>query len=79
MTKNDLIYVLSVRNRAYQLLYSWKGENPFTVRTISDEEAEQLVQLAHEVAMGVRRTQEHREIAEKVSPSMLSYVSIGKF
>lgn len=72
-----LLLALTRSNRAYNLLYALGEATPETVETFKPGEAEELIQIAHEVSMGMRTTERHREIAEKVSPAILRYVAIG--
>lgn len=66
---------LSRRSRAYNALYAL-GETPETVKTLTRAEVEELIQLAHETAMGVTSTERHRTLA-KASPALLRYIAIG--
>ena len=70
-----ILHDVSRINRAYNLMYALGS--PVDTFELSLDEAESLIQTAHEVAMGQITTELHREISVKVSPHMLKYVSIG--
>lgn len=77
MTGPQIIDELSLRNRAYNLLYAL-GESPATVRTLAPGEAERLITLATEAYVGLGDTYFHRLIAARVPVNQLRYVATGR-
>ncbi len=77
MNVDDMVDLLMVKNRAYNLLYAL-GEEPSTVKTLTSEEAYRLVNLAREVSAGDRGTYFHRFLAKHVPAHQLRYVATGR-
>lgn len=69
--------VLTLRNRAYQVLYAL-GFKPSIAASLRSEDAPFWIALAQEVLNGRRDTGIHVKIAEKCNPVMLRYITTGK-
>ena len=77
ITAQELIDDLSLRNRAYHLLYAM-GQKPETVKTLRPGEAQRLVTLATETYCGLGDTYFHRMIRDMVPVHQLRYVATGR-
>jgi hypothetical protein len=77
VTPQAIIENLSIKNRAYNLLYAL-GQSPESVRTLDIDETYRLINLAKEVHEGQRDTYFHRLIAERVPAHQLRYMATGR-
>jgi hypothetical protein len=68
---------LTLRNRAYQILYLL-GDDPSTVRTLLPGEAAMWVGIAGDVLRGDRSTDIHCRLAAACKPAMLNYIATGR-
>jgi len=83
MTKNglgisaeEMVEQLSLRNRAYNLLYAF-GESPLTVQTLSPREAKRIVEMAQSAFRGDEGTFQSF-IRKGMKPYQLRYVATGR-
>lgn len=72
----DAIRDLSLRNRAYNLLYALGDYTPTDVPTFAPGEAARLIQIAREALAGDRSTELHRRLAA-LKPHRLRYAIEG--
>lgn len=77
MQAAEIMEELSLRNRAYNLLYA-VGADPRLVSTLDFEETCRLITLAKEVYAGVGSTFFHRLILDRVPAHQLRYVATGR-
>lgn len=76
MTAAMILDELATVNRAYQVLFAL-GETSWTVRTLTVSEAEAIVAIVQDLAMGRCETILDRMLYHLMTPTMLEYVSGG--
>jgi len=71
----DPVDELTLRNRAYQVLYAL-GEDSSTVRTLTTGEAACLVAIVQQLT-SAPQTELDRVLVSKMSPRMIDYIAGG--